>query len=350
MKAIVTGGAGFIGSALVKKLIKSLKCEVMVIDSLTYASQMPSLQEVLENKLFSFSETDICDTKSLMEIYAIFQPDFVFNLAAETHVDRSIDSPELFLKTNVMGTYSLLDVSLKFWRDLDATSKKKFRFLHISTDEVFGDLKENEPPFKETNNYHPSSPYSASKASSDHLVRAWYKTYNLPVLLSNCSNNYGPFQFYEKLIPLMIIKALRGEKLPIYGTGMQVRDWLYVEDHADALIKIIQEGKVGESYNIGASCEKTNLQVVKEICRILDEIKPSKPGNITSYKELISFVDDRPGHDLRYAINSDKIKKELNWKASEDFESGLRKTVEWYLEKVDSISYEANRIGINRNL
>ena len=349
MKAIVTGGAGFIGSALVKKLIKSLKCEVMVIDSLTYASQMPSLQEVLENKLFSFSETDICDTKSLMEIYAIFQPDFVFNLAAETHVDRSIDSPELFLKTNVMGTYSLLDVSLKFWRDLDATSKKKCRFLHISTDEVFGDLKENEPPFKETNNYHPSSPYSASKASSDHLVRAWYKTYNLPVLLSNCSNNYGPFQFYEKLIPLMIIKALRGEKLPIYGTGMQVRDWLYVEDHADALIKIIQEGKVGESYNIGASCEKTNLQVVKEICRILDEIKPSKPGNITSYKELISFVDDRPGHDLRYAINSDKIKKELNWKASEDFESGLRKTVEWYLEKVDSISYEANRIGINRN-
>lgn len=349
MKAIVTGGAGFIGSALVKKLIKSLKCEVMVIDSLTYASQMPSLQEVLENKLFSFSETDICDTKSLMEIYAIFQPDFVFNLAAETHVDRSIDSPELFLKTNIMGTYSLLDVSLKFWRDLDATSKRKFRFLHISTDEVFGDLKENEPPFKETNNYHPSSPYSASKASSDHLVRAWYKTYNLPVLLSNCSNNYGPFQFYEKLIPLMIIKALRGEKLPIYGTGMQVRDWLYVEDHADALIKIIQEGKVGESYNIGASCEKTNLQVVKEICRILDEIKPSKPGNITSYKELISFVDDRPGHDLRYAINSDKIKKELNWKASEDFESGLRKTVEWYLEKVDSISYEANRIGINRN-
>ena len=349
MKAIVTGGAGFIGSALVKKLIKSLKCEVMVIDSLTYASQMPSLQEVLENKLFSFSETDICDTKSLMEIYAIFQPDFVFNLAAETHVDRSIDSPELFLKTNIMGTYSLLDVSLKFWRDLDATSKRKFRFLHISTDEVFGDLKENEPPFKETNNYHPSSPYSASKASSDHLVRAWYKTYNLPVLLSNCSNNYGPFQFYEKLIPLMIIKALRGEKLPIYGTGMQVRDWLYVEDHADALIKIIQEGKVGESYNIGASCEKTNLQVVKEICRILDEIQPSKPGNITSYKELISFVDDRPGHDLRYAINSDKIKKELNWKASEDFESGLRKTVEWYLDKVDSISYEANRIGINRN-
>ena len=349
MKAIVTGGAGFIGSALVKKLIKSLKCEVMVIDSLTYASQMPSLQEVLENKLFSFSETDICDTKSLMEIYAIFQPDFVFNLAAETHVDRSIDSPELFLKTNIMGTYSLLDVSLKFWRDLDATSKRKFRFLHISTDEVFGDLKENEPPFKETNNYHPSSPYSASKASSDHLVRAWYKTYNLPVLLSNCSNNYGPFQFYEKLIPLMIIKALRGEKLPIYGTGMQVRDWLYVEDHADALIKIIQEGKVGESYNIGASCEKTNLQVVKEICRILDEIQPSKPGNITSYKELISFVGDRPGHDLRYAINSDKIKKELNWKASEDFESGLRKTVEWYLEKVDSISYEANRIGINRN-
>jgi len=253
------------------------------------------------------------------------------------------------LKTNIIGTYSLLDVSLKFWRDLDASSKKKFRFLHISTDEVFGDLKENEPPFKETNNYHPSSPYSASKASSDHLVRAWYKTYNLPVLLSNCSNNYGPFQFYEKLIPLMIIKALRGEKLPIYGTGMQVRDWLYVEDHADALIKIIQEGKVGESYNIGASCEKTNLQVVKEICRILDEIQPSKPGNITSYKELISFVDDRPGHDLRYAINSDKIKKELNWKASEDFESGLRKTVEWYLDKVESISYEANRIGINRN-
>ena len=349
MKTVVTGGAGFIGSALVKKLINSFGYEVLVVDSLTYSSQIDSLYEVKDNDLFSFSETDICDENSLKVIFNNFKPDFVFNLAAETHVDRSIDSPEIFLETNIFGTYRLLNVSLEYWKTLEKKRKDNFRFLHISTDEVFGELKINEPPFKETNNYDPSSPYSASKASSDHLVRAWHRTYDLPVLLSNCSNNYGPFQFYEKLIPLMIIKALRGEKLPIYGTGMQVRDWLYVEDHADALIKIIQEGLVGESYNIGASCEKTNLQVVEEICTILDEIQSPKPSNITSFKELISFVDDRPGHDLRYAINSDKIKKELNWKASEDFESGLRKTVEWYRDKADLIAYKANRIGINRD-
>ena len=349
MKTVVTGGAGFIGSALVKKLINSFGYEVLVVDSLTYSSQIDSLNEVKVSDLFSFSETDIRDENSLKDIFNEFKPDFIFNLAAETHVDRSIDSPELFLETNIFGTYRLLNVSLKYWKTLEKEKKDKFRFLHISTDEVFGDLEANEPPFKETNNYDPSSPYSASKASSDHLVRAWHRTYDLPVLLSNCSNNYGPFQFYEKLIPLMIIKALRGEKLPIYGTGMQVRDWLYVEDHADALIKIIQEGLVGESYNIGASCEKTNLQVVEEICRILDEIQSPKPSNIKSFRELISFVDDRPGHDQRYAINSDKLKKELNWQASENFESGLRKTVEWYRDKAELITYKANRIGINRD-
>ncbi len=348
MKTIVTGGAGFIGSALVRKLIKSLEYEVMVLDSLTYASQMDSLEEVSESELFSFSETDICDSKSLIEIYETFQPDFVFNLAAETHVDRSIDSPELFLRTNIIGTFSLLEVSLKYWRDLDATSKDKFRFLHISTDEVFGDLKENEPPFKETNNYDPSSPYSASKASSDHLVRAWHRTYNLPVLLSNCSNNYGPFQFTEKLIPLMIVSALRGLKLPIYGNGKQIRDWLFVDDHADALIKIIHEGLVGESYNIGASCEKTNLEVVEEICNVLDETQDTKPNGIKSFKELISFVDDRPGHDQRYAIDSSKINKELGWHAVESFQSGLRKTVDWYCEAIEKLPYQEERIGKSR--
>tara|TARA_B100000212_G_C27382563_1_gene537741 strand:+ start:969 stop:2018 length:1050 start_codon:yes stop_codon:yes gene_type:complete len=348
LKTIVTGGAGFIGSALVRKLIKSLEYEVMVLDSLTYASQMDSLEEVSESELFSFSETDICDSNSLIEIYETFQPDFVFNLAAETHVDRSIDSPELFLKTNIIGTFSLLEVSLKYWRHLDATSKDKFRFLHISTDEVFGDLKENEPPFKETNNYDPSSPYSASKASSDHLVRAWHRTYNLPVLLSNCSNNYGPFQFTEKLIPLMIVSALRGLKLPIYGNGKQIRDWLFVDDHADALIKIIHEGLVGESYNIGASCEKTNLEVVEEICNVLDETQDTKPNGIKSFKELISFVDDRPGHDQRYAIDSSKINKELGWHAVESFQSGLRKTVDWYCEAIEKLPYQGERIGKSR--
>ncbi len=348
MKTIVTGGAGFIGSALVKKLINSLEYEVLALDSLTYASQIDSLEAVQDSSLFSFSETDIRDENALEDIFNEFKPDFIFNLAAETHVDRSIDSPELFLETNIFGTYRLLKVSLKYLKTLEKEKKDKFRFLHISTDEVFGDLEANDPPFRETNNYDPSSPYSASKASSDHLVRAWYRTYKLPVLLSNCSNNYGPFQFYEKLIPLMIIKALRGEKLPIYGTGLQVRDWLYVEDHADALIKIIHEGQVGESYNIGASCEKTNLQVVEEICRILDDTQPSKPGNIKSFKELIAFVDDRPGHDQRYAINSEKIQKELGWTASENFESGLKKTIDWYSKRADTISYQAERIGQNK--
>jgi len=348
LKAIVTGGAGFIGSSLVKKLINSLEYEVLALDALTYASHIDSLKEVQDSSLFSFSETDIRDENALEHIYNEFKPDFIFNLAAETHVDRSIDSPELFLETNIFGTYRLLNVSLRYWKTLEKEKKDKFRFLHISTDEVFGDLEANDPPFEETNNYDPSSPYSASKASSDHLVRAWHRTYKLPVVLSNCSNNYGPFQFYEKLIPLMIIKALRGERLPIYGTGLQVRDWLYVEDHTDALIKIIHEGLVGESYNIGASCEKTNLQVVEEICRILDDTQPSKPGNIKSFKELISFVDDRPGHDQRYAINSDKIQKELGWTASENFESGLKKTIDWYSKRADTIFYQAERIGQNK--
>lgn len=347
MKVIVTGGAGFIGSALVRKLIK-VGYEVLVVDSLTYASQLNSLNEVADNNLFSLIQSDISDKDSLKKIFRDFCPLHVFNLAAETHVDKSIDSPELFIKTNIYGTYSLLEVSLDYWTNLNIKEKKAFRFLQVSTDEVFGDLAEDEDPFDESNNYNPSSPYSASKASADHLVRSWYRTYKLPVLLSNCSNNYGPFQFHEKLIPLMIIKALRGERLPLYGSGLQIRDWLFVDDHVEALVDIIAHGQIGQSYNIGSCCEKTNLELVEAICNILDEIQDIKPGDFKSFKDLISFVDDRPGHDLRYAINPSKLMNELGWHPKENFESGLRKTIEWYLERSDSVAHNIERIGKGR--
>lgn len=347
MKVIVTGGAGFIGSTLVRKLIK-IGYEVLVVDSLTYASQLDSLNEVADNILFSFIQSDISDKDSLKKIFRDFCPRYVFNLAAETHVDKSIDSPEIFIKTNIYGTYSLLEASLDYWTNLNIKEKESFRFLQVSTDEVFGDLTEDEDPFDESNNYYPSSPYSASKASADHLVRSWFRTYKLPVLLSNCSNNYGPFQFHEKLIPLMIIKALKGESLPLYGSGLQIRDWLFVDDHVEALIDIIAHGQIGQSYNIGSCCEKTNLELVETICNILDEIQDTKPGDFESFKDLISFVDDRPGHDLRYAINPSKLMNELGWRPKENFESGLRKTIEWYLERSDSVAYDIERIGKGR--
>ncbi len=344
MKTIVTGGAGFIGSTLVKKLINELNYEVLVIDSLTYASNKESLSNVWNNKLMHFEKADISDVTKINKIFKDFKPNYVFNLAAETHVDRSIDDPGVFIKTNILGTFSLLQASLNYWRDLPP-EKNNFKFLHISTDEVFGDLKDSDPAFSENSNYQPSSPYSASKAGSDHLVRSWYRTYKLPILLSNCSNNYGPYQFYEKLIPLMIVKALRGEELPLYGKGNQVRDWLYVEDHVDALVKIIRDGQIGQSYNVGASCERTNLQVVELICTILDELVDIKPKNVSSFSELISFVEDRPGHDRRYAIDPEKIFRELNWKAQIDFETGLKKTITWYVERINSIDHEIPRMG-----
>ncbi len=345
MKAIVTGGAGFIGSSLVKTLITDFKYEVLVLDSLTYASQLDSLNEVADSKLYSFLKVDISDQNTLETVIPEFQPNYIFNLAAETHVDRSIDSPDTFIKTNIIGTYSLLEASLLYWRSLDLNQKGEFRFLHVSTDEVYGDLDLTDPPFDELKSYEPSSPYSASKASSDHLVMAWYRTFDLPVLLTNCSNNYGPSQFYEKLIPLMILKAIRGEKLPIYGNGLQIRDWLFVEDHVNALVQIIQSGQIGECYNIGASCEKTNIEVVEEICQILDEKLDSKPKNLQSFKELISYVDDRPGHDNRYAINPNKLRNKIGWKPKQTFESGLRQTVDWYLERIESVDYKGSRIG-----
>ncbi len=346
MKVIVTGGAGFIGSALVRKLVTNSDYEILVIDSLTYASQLLSLEHALEETNLTFSKVDITNFDQVNEEISNFSPDFIFNLAAETHVDRSIDFPEPFIKTNIIGTFNLLQASLIYWSGISEEKKKDFRFLHVSTDEVFGDLDLESTPFTEESKYEPSSPYSASKASSDHLVRAWHRTYNLPVLLTNCSNNYGPFQLYEKLIPLIILKCLRGEKLPIYGSGSQIRDWLYVEDHAEALIRVITKGKIGESYNIGANCEKTNLDLVKEICKIMDEVILEKPKNIKSFLELIIHVDDRPGHDKRYAIDSSKIQDELGWYPSETFDSGLRKTISWFVENSDNIDYEANRIGL----
>ncbi len=346
MKAIVTGGAGFIGSALVKKLIDELKYEVLVIDCLNYASQINSLDEIKDKGLYSFSQSNIADKSKIEELVKDFKPKYIFNLAAETHVDRSIDSPEPFLKTNILGTFSLLEASLAYWRNLEGVDKKNFRFLHVSTDEVFGDLNLEDPPFTEQHNYCPSSPYSASKAGSDHLVRAWHRTYNLPVLVTNCSNNFGPYQFYEKLIPHMILRASRGDELPIYGSGLQVRDWLYVYDHIEAIIKVIANGRIGESYNIGGNSERTNLQVVHEICKILNELISDKPHGIESFHQLITHVEDRPGHDTRYAIDASKLNNELQWYPTETFETGLRKTIMWYLNNDLSKTYETKRVGL----
>ena len=327
LKVIVTGGAGFIGSALIRYLIRETDVEVLNLDKLTYAGNPASLKEVADSPRYHFSQTDICDAPAVAALFDGFRPDAIMHLAAESHVDRSIDNPLEFVRTNVLGTATLLNAALDYWHKLPADKRESFRFQHISTDEVYGSLGPT-GLFTEKTPYDPRSPYSASKASSDHMVRAWHHTFGLPVLLSNCSNNYGPYHFPEKLIPLVILNALDGKALPIYGKGENIRDWLYVEDHARALWLIDRKGKVGETYNIGGRNERTNLQVVRAICAILDELRPKASG---SYADQITFVSDRPGHDLRYAIDADKLRRELGWEPREDFDSGLRLTVEWYL-------------------
>ena len=333
----MTGGAGFIGSAVVRHIIKNTENEVINIDKLTYAGNLESLAEVDQNKRYQFAQVDICDAAALTQVFANFKPDLVMHLAAESHVDRSIDGPSEFIQTNIVGTYTLLEVARQYWQNLDESKQQTFRFHHISTDEVYGDLEGTTDLFTETTSYAPSSPYSASKASSDHLVRAWHRTYGLPVIVTNCSNNYGPYHFPEKLIPLVILNALEVKPLPIYGKGDQIRDWLYVEDHARALYKVVTEGVVGETYNIGGHNEKQNIEVVKTICSILDELRPQ--ANNTPYASLITFVKDRPGHDLRYAIDASKMAKELGWKPEESFETGIRKTVEWYLHNTQWVDH-----------
>jgi dTDP-glucose 4,6-dehydratase len=338
MKIIVTGGAGFIGSSVIRHIINDRKFEVLNIDKLTYASSLASLDSVKSNPLYKFMQIDITDQKAIEEVLFDYRPDYIMHLAAETHVDRSINNPSNFIQSNIVGTYHLLEATRKYWNKLaieDLEKEKHFRFHHISTDEVYGDLSLGDDSFTETNRYEPSSPYSASKASSDHLVNAWHKTYNLPIVITNCSNNYGPFQHPEKLIPLVISKAINHESIPIYGNGQQIRDWLYVEDHAMALIKVILDGKNGEHYNIGSEEERTNLEVVTAICKILDELRPDSLKKIDKHEELITFVGDRPGHDFRYSIDSSKINKELGWVSDHNFESGLRKTVIWYLNNRD---------------
>lgn len=334
MKILITGGAGFIGSALIRYLINDTTHSVLNVDKLTYAGNLESLESVSQNLRYEFAQVDICDATKIRQLFETYQPDAVMHLAAESHVDRSIDSPAAFIETNIIGTYTLLETARNYWSNLNETMKSTFRFHHISTDEVFGDLHGTDDLFTETTPYAPSSPYSASKASSDHLVRAWHRTYGLPVIVTNCSNNYGHFQYPEKLIPVVILNALEGKPLPVYGNGQQIRDWLFVDDHARALLTVIEKGTVGETYNIGGHNEKANLDVVKTICEILEDLKPDKPMNVTRYVDLITYVTDRPGHDLRYAIDASKIARELDWTPNETFETGLRKTVKWYLENL----------------
>ena len=346
MRVLVTGGAGFIGSAVIRQLLGETSSSVLNADKLTYASNPDAVD--LPDPRYGFVRLDICDAAAVQAALRSFRPDAVMHLAAESHVDRSIDGPAEFLNTNVLGTFTLLESTLAYWRELDGKARDSFRFHHISTDEVFGDLDSDDPPFTERTPYQPSSPYSASKAASDHLVRAWHRTYGLPVVLSNCSNNYGPWQFPEKLIPLMILSALRGRPLPVYGDGRQVRDWLYVEDHAEALRLVLAEGRVGETYNIGGLSERRNIDVVRLICDILEEVHPEKPPTLRRYSDLITSVPDRPGHDRRYAVDSRKIADELGWKPRETFESGLRRTVRWYLDNLDWCARIEHRYGGER--
>lgn len=346
----VTGGAGFIGSALIRYLINHTSYNIVNIDALTYAGNPDSLESVCNDARYFFEQLNICDADGLKVLLKKHQPHLIMHLAAESHVDRSIEGPMAFLQTNVMGTGTLLEASREYWQTLPIDKKANFRFHHISTDEVYGSLGEHDL-FLESSPYDPSSPYSASKAASDHLVRAWHRTYGLPVVITNCSNNYGPFHFPEKLIPHVILNALHGKALPIYGDGAQIRDWLYVEDHACALHKVASEGKLGETYNIGGHNEKKNIEVVEAICALLEELAPNKPVGVQAYRDLITFVKDRPGHDTRYAIDASKIQKELNWQPKESFDTGLRKTVLWYLEnaawwqRVLSGDYQLERLG-----
>ena len=334
---LVTGGAGFIGSAVIRYLINETNSNVLNIDKLTYAGNLESLETISNNPRYQFLHADICDKVAMTKAFDDFEPDIVMHLAAESHVDRSIDGPMDFIQTNIIGTYTLLEVARNYWQNLTEDKKSRFKFHHISTDEVYGDLESTEDLFTEETSYSPSSPYSATKASSDHLVRAWHRTYGLPIVITNCSNNYGPYHFPEKLIPLVILNALDGKPLPVYGDGKQIRDWLYVEDHARALYLVATTAKVGETYNIGGHNEKQNIDVVKTICTILDNIKPRTDGQ--SYIQQITFVKDRPGHDLRYAIDASKIQQELNWQPQETFESGIQKTVEWYLANQDWVNH-----------
>jgi len=337
VKILVTGGAGFIGSAVVRHIIDNTGDSVVNIDKLTYAGNLESLHSVDNNNRYAFERIDICDRTEIDRVFREHQPDAVMHLAAESHVDRSISGPSEFIQTNIIGTYTLLEAARAYWMSLDSTRKASFRFHHISTDEVYGDLEGPEDLFTETTPYQPSSPYSASKASSDHLVRAWARTYGLPTLVTNCSNNYGPFHFPEKLIPLVILNALEGKPLPIYGKGDQIRDWLYVEDHARALYKVVTEGEVGETYNIGGHNEKQNIEVVQTVCSLLDELRPD--SKFRPHVELLTYVQDRPGHDLRYAIDASKIQRELGWVPEETFESGIRKTVQWYLDNPEWVEH-----------
>lgn len=331
MNILVTGGAGFIGSAVIRHIIDNTENNIINVDKLTYAGNLSTLESIVSNPRYTFEQVDICDRGELERIFSFYQPDVIMHLAAESHVDRSIDEPAAFITTNIIGTYTLLEVARSYWQSLSASRQQAFKFHHISTDEVFGDLADSQLLFNENTAYNPSSPYSASKASSDHLVRAWCRTYGLPVIITNCSNNYGPYHHPEKLIPRIILNALAGQPLPIFGDGLQVRDWLYVDDHAQALYCVLTEGCVGETYNIGGHNEKTNIDVIKTICLLLEELAPNKPQAVNDYQDLICYVADRPGHDIRYAIDASKITRELGWYPQETFESGLRKTVEWYL-------------------
>jgi dTDP-glucose 4,6-dehydratase len=354
---LITGGAGFIGSAVVRHIIENTNDSVVNVDCLTYAGNVESIATVSDNERYHFVQENICDAQAMADVFEKYQPDAVMHLAAESHVDRSIDGPADFMQTNIIGTFTLLEAARNYWSNLPEEKKQAFRFHHISTDEVYGDLEGTDDLFTEETAYEPSSPYSASKASSDHLVRAWLRTYGLPTIVTNCSNNYGPYHFPEKLIPHIILNALSAKPLPVYGDGSQIRDWLYVEDHARALYKVVTEGEVGETYNIGGHNEKKNIEVVETLCSILDELKPIadnpafSSSSMSHYKELITFVTDRPGHDVRYAIDASKIERELGWVPEESFETGIRKTVEWYLnnenwwQRVLSGEYQLERIG-----